>query len=83
MREKILDLLKAEPFQPFRIYLSNGTVHTVRHPEQVMISPSYVIIGIPINDQPGPDISDSAFVSMLHIVQVEPFITQSPTSNGN
>ena len=72
MREKILELVKATPFSPFRIYLSNGVVHTVRHPEQVLITSGYVVVGIPHHDQSGPDVADTVFVSLLHIVQVEP-----------
>jgi hypothetical protein len=82
MREKILELLKAQPFIPFRIYLSNGIVHVIRHPEQLMVGPNYLLIGIPVNNQPGPEISDSAFVTVLHVVQVEPFTTSTSTSNN-
>lgn len=55
MREKILELLKQRPFRPFRIYLSNGVVHMVRHPEQALVTSAYVIVGIPVNESPGPE----------------------------
>ncbi len=82
MRETILRLLQERPFQPFRIHLSNGIVHVVRHPEQLMIGPSYLLRGIPANEAPGPEIIDSAFVSLVHVVQVEPFAPASPASNN-
>jgi hypothetical protein len=81
MREKILELLRRRPYQPIRIHLSNETVHVVRHPDQALVGPSYIIIGIPANDAPGPEISDSAFVSLLHVVQVEPLT--SPTASSS
>jgi hypothetical protein len=82
MREKILELVKATPFCPFRLYLSNGTVHTIRHPEQVLITTSYMVVGIPHHDQSGPDVADTAFVSLLHIVQVEP-LSKSLSATAN
>lgn len=31
--QEILNLLHSAPFRPFRIDLSNGTQHIIRHPE--------------------------------------------------
>jgi len=83
MREKILELLQHRPFQPIRISLSNGTVHVVRHPEQALIGPGYMIVGVPISGAPGPVVSNTAFVSLIHFVQVEPLTAASapPTNN--
>ena len=72
MREKILELLAARPFQPFRIHLSNGLVHMVRHPEQALITSSYLILGVPVNDAPGQAVGDTVFLSLIHVVQVQP-----------
>lgn len=81
MRERILELLQQRPFQPFRIYLTNGLVHVVRHPEQIMVSQTYLIVGIPANDVPGQEISEAAFVSLVHVVQVEPFTPANTPSS--
>lgn len=74
MREKLLELLQYRPFQPFRVYLTNGNVHTVRHPEQALLTAAFVLIGIPENDQPGPAVSDTIFVALPHVVKLEPLI---------
>lgn len=83
MREQLLRLANARPFQPFLVHLSDGTIYTILHPEQMMISPAYVIIGIRQSNTPGADIQDSAIVALQHIVQAIPFTrVVPPTSNG-
>ena len=36
-KNELIDRIKAQPFQPFRIVTSDGYTHEVRHPELVMI----------------------------------------------
>jgi len=43
----ILDLIQQRPFEPFRLYLSDGAVFEVRHRELAMIGQSTVTIGTP------------------------------------
>lgn len=80
MREKILELLRVRPFVPFRVQLSNGTAHVVKHPEQALVTPGYVIIGVNKSDAPGPDVSDTSFVSLIHIVEATPLTLPTPAS---
>jgi hypothetical protein len=72
MREQIIQRLKQQPFLPFRLRLSNGSVHDIRHPELALVSPYYVILGTPAPDLPSPAISDSITVAMIHIAEIEP-----------
>lgn len=71
MRERLLALLRARPFQPFRLELSSGAIHTVRHPDQAMLVGSMIIIGIPRGDLPGPDYADVAMITLLHVTKIE------------
>jgi hypothetical protein len=36
-QQELINLWKQRPFQPFRIYMNNGDVYVVRHPELFMI----------------------------------------------
>jgi hypothetical protein len=81
MRDRILEHLRHRSFQPFRIHRSNGTVHIVRHPEQVMVTGTYLVIGISAQDAPGPEVTDTAFVSLLHVVEVVPFTLPASASH--
>ena len=73
VRERIINLLKQRPFQPFRLVLSNGHSHEIKHPELALVSPYYIIVGTPDPDADGPNaIIGDIMVSMIHIVEVEP-----------
>ncbi len=51
-RQEIIKLWKQRPFQPFRIYLGNGDVYVIRHPELLMVCPDYLVIGIAVPHHP-------------------------------
>lgn len=72
MREEILRRLKQQPFQPFRLKLSNGNVHDVRHPELLLVSPYDVLLGSPSAGLPSRAIDDVISMAMIHIAEIEP-----------
>jgi hypothetical protein len=82
MREQLLQLLRQRPFVPFHLRLSNGIVHEIRHPDLAMVSPSYIVVGVPAGDAGGPAISESVIVSLLHVVQVELLAAGAPLSSN-
>jgi hypothetical protein len=67
----IIALLRARPFEPFRIVTSDGTTYEVRHPELVMVGVASTIIGYPDRHNPGV-YERYDIVSMRHIVRLEP-----------
>jgi hypothetical protein len=78
VREQILERLRHRPFQPFRLVLSNGHTHDIRHPDMAWVSPYYILVGIPDPDFEGPSaISSSIMLSMIHITEVEPIAKKS------
>ena len=82
MRERLLQQLRQRPFQPFRLHVTNGAVHLIRHPDQMLVSPSYVIIGVPLHEDSGQEISEAVTVALIHIVSIEPF-TPATVSGTN
>jgi hypothetical protein len=46
-RENLLDLLKADPFEPFRIKLVNGDIHDIFYDQNVFIAETVVHIHSP------------------------------------
>jgi hypothetical protein len=40
-------MLRAKPFQPFPISMSDGQQYEIRHPEIAIVSRSTVLVGIP------------------------------------
>ncbi len=51
-QQEIIKYWKQRPFQPFRIYMVNGDVYVIRHPELLMVGPTYLVIGIPVPNHP-------------------------------
>ena len=45
--EKLQEYLHRQPFQPFRVFLSDGSMHDVRHQEMALLTRREVIIAIP------------------------------------
>jgi hypothetical protein len=81
-QDDIVRALRQRPFQPFRLRLSEGIVHEVRHPEMVMVTPSSLIIGTPASNVLFPAVEGYVIVSLLHVVQLEPLpMPTNPTNN--
>jgi hypothetical protein len=65
-------MLRAQPFRPIRISLTDGRQFEVRHPDLMMVGLGTAIIGLP---QPGADdpfYERTTTISLLHIVSAEP-----------
>jgi hypothetical protein len=64
------DLLKAQPFKPFRIIMSSGEKYEIRHPEMAMLTRSDILVGIGETRQGVP--AEFRICSLLHVTSVEP-----------
>lgn len=62
--ETIRELLRRQPFRPFRLVLSNGETYDVVHPEFVMFTKSGVVVGYPDSDR-------ISICDLLHIASIE------------
>jgi hypothetical protein len=75
---------RRQPFQPFRLCLTDGRAYEVRHPELIFVSKRWVSVGL--TDGPAePDAVPEhvAEIDVLHVVRLEPVVTSSsPTANG-
>ncbi len=67
---ELQDVLRKQPFEPFRIRLTTGDSYVVRHPEFAALLRSSVVIGISSEKDGVPD----RFVQcdLLHVVSLEP-----------
>jgi hypothetical protein len=68
--EELKELLKARPFVPLRIHLTDGRQFDIYHPDRVLVLRGRVDIGVA--PDPASDILDRVeHCSLLHIVRVE------------
>jgi hypothetical protein len=76
-RDDLIEALRASPFRPFRLYVSDGSTYEIRHPEMLMVTRQSVVVGILDNGGNGnskdayPEIERSTTVDLLHVTQME------------
>ena len=73
--DAIREALDREPFEPFRILVTNGQVYEVRNPHLIALMKSKVFIAL-------PDSEKWAFVSYLHIAAIESLNGHEGSANG-
>jgi len=66
--ETIREWLSRRPFEPFLVAYSNGETYQVRHPENVIVLKSRLIIGY-------PDTDSVAHVGLIHVNSIRPLET--------
>jgi hypothetical protein len=75
--EAIQEHLRQQPFEPFRIFVSDGASYDVCHPEMMLVSRRKIIIALP---KPGEEVARTVvYCDPLHITRIEP-INGSNTS---
>jgi hypothetical protein len=62
--DDIRDLLRREPFVPFRVRLTSGDHYDIRDPHQTALMKSRLFIALPQSDR-------SIYVPYLHIAALE------------
>jgi hypothetical protein len=68
--ETVQEYLLRQPFQPFRIFVSDGPVYDVYQPGMVLVTQRDVIIGLP---RPGARFPKRvAHCDLLHVTRIEP-----------
>ncbi len=79
--EDIRDRLKKQPFQPIRLYLSDGAQYDIRHPDMLMVGRSELILGLPPgkpNANPNEELPERfASIDPIHVVRIEPINGQT------
>lgn len=75
--DEINKLLTAKPFEPFRLYLTDGRTFDIRHPDFVLVGHRAVHV-YEYDDPESRRYSNYAIVGILHIVRAEPLATAVP-----
>jgi hypothetical protein len=80
--DDVLRLVQRQPFRRFRLHLSTGIVHEIRHPELAMVGRSTVTLEFPPQNYPLPVAERRVIVALIHIVQME-FAEPTPPPSAN
>jgi len=74
-----LELLRTRPFAPFRIHATDGQTYDVRHPDQIIVLRSRLVLGAGGN---GGIAEHLEHLSFLHVVRVEELPSEPAESAG-
>jgi hypothetical protein len=80
--EDMREFVRRQPFQPFRITLTDGRTYDVVHPDLAMVGRGTVAVGLPRPGDADPIYDRLVTMSLLHIMQVEPIASSVPPPNG-
>ncbi len=76
-RDDLLEALRPGGFRPFRLFVSDGGIFEIRHPEMLMVTRHSVIVGIVEKQENGesgqsyPDIERTARIDLVHVTRIE------------
>ena len=80
--EELRDTLKHQPFEPFRLVLTDGEGYDIRHPDLLLIGKRSAIVGL-AGSGDEPYYERTVKVDLLHISRIEPLSNaQRRKSNG-
>lgn len=78
--EELREVIKQQPFEPFRIVMTDGMGFDIRHPDLLWVGRKTAMVGL--TGDPGQTYFERAVrVDLLHIVRVEPL--QPLPQNGS
>jgi hypothetical protein len=66
--DDLFEFTRKRPFSPYRIYTTDGKTYEIRHPDQVIVLRSRVVIGVGSAGRV-PDHAED--VALVHIVRLE------------
>jgi hypothetical protein len=83
--DDLLRFIRKQPFEPFRMMLTDGRTYEIKHPDLAMVGRSSVVVGVPtIQRDPDQLIADRMVtVSLLHIMELEPIERQVNPGDSN
>ncbi len=70
--QDLIQMLRRQPFQPFRVHISDGSSYEVRHPELCMPGARSVLIGMPAVGIPELAYERYVDIALAHITRLEP-----------
>lgn len=80
--EELTSLLRARPFVPLRIYLTDGRTYDLRHPEMAIVLRQRVDIGV--DPDPATGVVERVdHCSLLHVVRIEELPTSVPPGSSS
>jgi hypothetical protein len=69
--DELRDAIRRQPFQPFRLVMTDGVGYDIRHPDLLWVGQHSVYVGL--TGQPGQTFFErSVYVDLSHVIRLEP-----------
>ena len=79
--EELRDAIRQQPFEPFRLVLTDGAGYDVRHPDLLWVGKRTAMVGL--TGDPAQTFYERAVrIDLLHISRLEPLETIPPASSN-
>ena len=69
--EEFRSLLKKQPFAPFAVHMSDGSMYPLTHPDQVILTPRAAFVGLDV-DAEGLTVQEVVICDLLHVTRLTP-----------
>lgn len=82
--EELREILRTQPFQPFRLVMTDEKEYDIAHPDLLWVGRRSAMVGL--TGRPGRTFYERAVhVDLLHVIRVEPLEVKrsSPKKNGS
>ena len=76
--DDILELVRRQPFAPFRIHITGGKTYDVQHPDQIIVLRSRAVLAVGGDNGVGDRLEH---VALVHIVRLEELAGSTSGSN--
>ena len=80
--EDLRTTVHRQPFEPFRLVLTTGEAHEVRHPDLIMVGQRSAIIGLTKNPDATAYDKGTIKVDLLHILAIQNLAAKPLAPNG-
>lgn len=74
--EDLLELIRRQPFAPFRIVTTDGRTYEILHPDLIIVLRTRFVVGVG-GDNGVPEHLEH--VALVHVVRIEEMPTQAPS----
>lgn len=78
---ELRDSLRTQPFEPFRLVMSDGAGFEIRHPDLLLIGQFSAVVGL--TGKPGqPFYERTVKVDLKRVIRLEPIESNPPVSDN-
>jgi hypothetical protein len=79
--EEVRATLKQQPFEVFRLVMTDGASYEIRHPDLLLVGRRTLVVGL-VGDAAQEYFERSVKVDLAHVVHLEPIGTQASGKTG-